>query len=44
LRVTDHLSPRILSLPMFAELEEQQLNFVARCIVDLTSARLALTH
>jgi len=38
LPVTEQLAGRILSLPMFAELEQQQLDFVATCVSKLTSS------
>ena len=32
MRVTDSLAPRILSLPMYAELGERQIDFVSTCV------------
>lgn len=32
LAVTEHIAPRLLSLPMYAELEQQQLSYVANCL------------
>jgi dTDP-4-amino-4,6-dideoxygalactose transaminase len=32
MKVTDSLAPRILSLPMYAELEERQIDFVSTCV------------
>jgi len=35
LRVTERLARRVLSLPMYAELEEAQLSYVANCLTSI---------
>jgi dTDP-4-amino-4,6-dideoxygalactose transaminase len=37
MRVTDSLSGRILSIPMFAELTNEQIEFVATCLRNVTA-------
>jgi dTDP-4-amino-4,6-dideoxygalactose transaminase len=39
MKVTDHISSRILSLPMYAELEDAQLEYITNCIRSASAVK-----